>query len=334
MSRSAALIAPLSFSNSPCGSKDKSMLPSLSGALQSEAWAIISHIRRLQFLSHHTKKDGCRSSLRFLQTFFIDINDNTLTRFLVGGFLKNNHLHLQQEASYQQTLITHSSGYQVAGCHIKEATAQSRLPPMWWYITWEYCGVSGSGEWKYDPTGDLYLPHSSADLDHGHNVISQISLNAGWRYAAEMRFLSLLCADAPFHPHFLSVAFKECAHCPATQKECLKWWGCGPGTRRSLRGRSRNTTQSCQVGYLSHRRCLTTESWRRTEQQVMPRTDPGLSQPETHTSIRFGDDGCQRAFGFGPLLFWDTTLFHIVWTCLKSETWPDIVLNLSNLRHI
>lgn len=37
MSQSAVLITTLSFSNSPCGSKDKSMLPSLSGALQSEA---------------------------------------------------------------------------------------------------------------------------------------------------------------------------------------------------------------------------------------------------------------------------------------------------------
>lgn len=65
---------------------------------------------------------------------------------------------------------------------------------MWWYITWECCGISGSCEWKYDPTGDLYLPHSRADLDHGHNMISQIFLKAGWRYTAEMRFLSLLCA--------------------------------------------------------------------------------------------------------------------------------------------
>lgn len=72
MLQSAVLITPLSFSNSPCGSKDKSRLPSLSGALQSEAWAIISHIRRLQFTSHHNKKmvaeaawDSCRLFHRY-----------------------------------------------------------------------------------------------------------------------------------------------------------------------------------------------------------------------------------------------------------------------------
>lgn len=88
MSRSAALITPLSFSNSLCGSKDKSTLPPLSGALQSEAWAIISHIRRLQFTSHHTKKGWLQRQPEIPADFFIDMNDSTLAQF----FFLNNHL--------------------------------------------------------------------------------------------------------------------------------------------------------------------------------------------------------------------------------------------------
>lgn len=92
MSRSAALITPLSFSNSLCGSKDKSTLSPLSGALQSEAWAIISHIRRLQFTSHHTKKRWLQRQPEIPANFFIDMNDSTLAQFFL-----NNHLcwHIQ-----------------------------------------------------------------------------------------------------------------------------------------------------------------------------------------------------------------------------------------------
>lgn len=148
-------------------------------------------------------------------------------------------------------------------------------------------------------------------LTTGRTSLVRFFLSAGWRYAAEMSFLALLCAECSVSSPLSLCCFQRLCPLSCYTKGMFKAVVWGTGSRCSLRGRSRKTTQPCQVGYLSHRRCLMTESWRRPKQQVMPRRDPGRSQPETHTSIRFVEEGCQRAFGLGPLLFWDRTLFPI-----------------------
>lgn len=69
-------------------------------------------------------------------------------------------------------------------------------------------------------------------------LIVELTLTTGTTWLVRFFFkhwMMLLCWNAlpslsclrRFIP---TVAFKECSHCPATQKECLKRWGCGPGT--------------------------------------------------------------------------------------------------------
>lgn len=205
---------------------------------------------------------------------------------------------------------------------------------MWRYITWEYCRVSGSSECKDDPTADLCLPHSRADLDHGHNMISQIFINAGWRYAAEMRFLSL---------HFCAVSSPLSLCC--FQRVCPLSC-CTKGMFKEMRLRAPGTDAHCGV-IMQHNPVVSgglPQSPTMPDDRILEEDEAAGHAKERSGSVSAGnthvysfwrrwmpESFCFRAF----IILGQNIVSHCkIWTCLKSRKWPHIALNRSHLRHI
>lgn len=165
---------------------------------------------------------------------------------------------------------------------------------MWWYITREYCRVSGSNEWKYDPTGDLYLPHSRADLDHGQNWISQIFLNAGWRYPAEMSILFLLCILRSVSSLLSLCCFQRVCPLSLYTKEMFKAMVRGPGPGHKCRRFSQCGADGAHMKQDNGVRwvmSVTDDAWWQNPGGERScgscQGDSGLPQPETHTRLFF-----------------------------------------------
>lgn len=147
-----------------------------------------------------------------------------------------------------QSLITHLSGSQVAGCHVTKITAQSFTTHVIIHNL-RVLQVAMSG--NMIPLVIYICLIDELTLTTGRaRLVRVFYTQHRWNECP----LSSLCRLHRFIPTGLCVAFKERAHCPATQKECLKRWSAArpetdaDSTLSAGAMPLKQTSQWCQVG--------------------------------------------------------------------------------------
>lgn len=154
-------------------------------------------------------------------------------------------------------------------------------------------------------------------LTMGRTGLVRFFLNAGWRYPAEISFLFLLGIVRNVTSLLSLCCFQRACPLSRYTKGVFKAMVRGPGNKcRCISQRGADGAHAKQHSGVRWVTSVTGDAWwqnpggERSCGSCQGEIQVRLSRKHTHTSVLFVEDGCQRAFGLGPLLFWDGTFFH------------------------